>query len=161
MYKNTRKTNNDTTNHKTHPHTHKPKYKPAVPILLVRTVHVMNADNCAQLLYTVEHRTDLIIFPFIIQTVIAAKVLCIGQDRNEGQVRHSESLSSSIVVDQGSEDGTHYSPSQDSYVLSHPPDSCHCSYVIYYRGGMKQLASDDVHMSGTECYTAALLHDIA
>jgi len=38
----------------------------------VRSVHVC-AMHCAQLLHTILHRTDLIIFPLILQTIIIAQ----------------------------------------------------------------------------------------
>jgi len=61
----------------------------------VRSVHNMCASHSAQLLHTILHRTDLIIFPLTLQTIIIAPVMSIwiqlgnkqewkrGEDGNE------------------------------------------------------------------------------
>ena len=43
----------------------------------VRSVHNVCAVHCAQLLRTVLHRTDLIIFPLTLQTIIIAPMMSI------------------------------------------------------------------------------------
>jgi len=44
----------------------------------VRSVHVC-ALHCAQLLHTILHRTDLIIFPLTLQTIITAPMMSIWE----------------------------------------------------------------------------------
>jgi len=41
----------------------------------------VSAYHCAQLLYTIQHRTVLIIFPLILWTIIIDKMLFTGGER--------------------------------------------------------------------------------
>jgi len=48
----------------------------------LRTVHMCVCEyNCAQLAYTIQHRTVLIIFYSNLQTIITAQMLSIGRER--------------------------------------------------------------------------------
>jgi len=51
----------------------KPKPKPTI-----MCTNCSYAYHCAQLSYTTQHRTVLIIFPFILQTIIIAHMISIG-----------------------------------------------------------------------------------
>jgi len=50
----------------------------------VRSVHMcVHCSHCAQLLRTILHRTDLIIFPLTLQTIIIAPMMSIWGKRGE------------------------------------------------------------------------------
>jgi len=55
------------------------KTKPeAKPTLIFKHCSYVRAYHCAQLLYTTQHRTVLIILPLIIQTIITARMISTG-----------------------------------------------------------------------------------
>jgi len=68
--------------HKIHIHKNESKHSEMGPVRqnpiqrTVRSVHVC-ALHCAQLLHTKLHRTDLIIFPVTLQTIIIALTMSI------------------------------------------------------------------------------------
>jgi len=55
----------------------------------LRHAHV-SAYHCAQLLYTIEHRTALTIFPLIFQTIIIAQILFTGGEGNGLRLVHNK-----------------------------------------------------------------------
>ena len=58
-----------------------------------RTVHTLVfAHHCAQLSYTTQHRTVLVIFPAELQTSIKAQMLSIGRGVYDSNKRHSPYL---------------------------------------------------------------------
>jgi len=52
-----------------------------------RTAHVC-AYHCAQLSYTTQHRTVLIIFPLILQTIIIAQTMATGGEGDNTQQKY-------------------------------------------------------------------------
>jgi len=57
---------------------HKTKPKPK-STLIFNNCSYLFAYHCAQLTYTTQHRTALIIFPLILQTIITAQMPSIGE----------------------------------------------------------------------------------
>jgi len=55
----------------------KTKTKPK-PTLIFKNCSYMCPYHCAQLSYTTQHRTGLIIFPLIFQTIIIAQMMSTG-----------------------------------------------------------------------------------
>jgi len=55
------------------------KTKPK-PTVICKNCSYVCAYHCAQLLYTTQHRTVLMIFPLILQTVIIAQMMSTGED---------------------------------------------------------------------------------
>jgi len=56
----------------------------AKPTLIFKNCSYMYAYHCAQPLYTTQHRTVLIVFPLIFQTVIIAQMISTGGE-GEGE----------------------------------------------------------------------------
>jgi len=66
-----------------------------VPLHTIIITHIVCAYHCAQLSFTILHRTDLIIFSLILQTTIIAQMISSGED---GGTRHVEIALSFQVV---------------------------------------------------------------
>jgi len=61
----------------------KPKPKLTLETLIFKNCSHVSVCHCAKLSYTTQHRTVLIIFPLIIQTIIIAQMLSTGGRNNK------------------------------------------------------------------------------
>jgi len=74
--------------------------KPAghtTPVITAHMCVLITVCNCGTLPYTTQHRTDLIIFPLILQTITTAQMMSTGMD-SEAVNNHKKTLSAKILA---------------------------------------------------------------